>query len=102
MGQAIDRAIALDCGPVWEYCLLWWRTCGRFVPSRREAVSRTIRTVLAALALGLMGTIASATETVTYTYDAKGRLIKVVHTGTVNNNNQVCYKLDKAGNRTNV
>ena len=32
----------------------------------------------------------------------EGRLIKVVHTGTVHNNNQVCYKLDKAGNRINV
>lgn len=62
--------------------------------------ARTI--VLTALAVGLVGSIASAAETVTYTYDARGRLIKVVHTGTVNNNNQVCYKLDKAGNRTRV
>lgn len=56
---------------------------------------------LAALTLGLLGSTASAGETVTYTYDARGRLIKVVHSGTVNNNNQVCYKLDKAGNRIN-
>lgn len=63
---------------------------------------RTIRFAIAALALGLIGSTASAAETVTYTYDARGRLIKVVHTGTVNNNNQVCYKLDKAGNRKNV
>ena len=65
-------------------------------------MSRTTRFVLAALALALTGSITSATETVTYTYDARGRLIKVVHAGTVNNNNQVCYKLDKAGNRTNI
>jgi YD repeat-containing protein len=65
-------------------------------------MSRANRFALAALGLGLIGSIASAAETVTYTYDARGRLIKVVHTGTVNNNNQVCYKLDKAGNRTNV
>jgi YD repeat-containing protein len=57
---------------------------------------------LAALVLGLLGSAASAGETVTHTYDARGRLIKVVHSGTVNNNNQVCYKLDKAGNRINV
>jgi YD repeat-containing protein len=63
---------------------------------------RTTRFALAALALGLIGSTGSATETVTHTYDARGRLIKVVHTGTVNNNNQVCYKLDKAGNRTRV
>ncbi len=62
----------------------------------------TTKSALVALALGLLGSTASAGETVTYTYDARGRLIKVVHTGTVNNNNQVCYKLDKAGNRTNV
>ena len=45
---------------------------------------------------------ASATETITYTYDARGRLIKVVHTGTVNNNVQTEYTHDKADNRTNV
>lgn len=45
---------------------------------------------------------ASASETITYTYDARGRLVKVVHTGTVNNNVQACYKYDKADNRTNV
>ncbi|MBT2134481.1 hypothetical protein KK137_09065 [Croceibacterium sp. LX-88] len=44
----------------------------------------------------------SAYETVTYTYDARGRLVKVVRTGSVNNNEQTVYKLDKDGNRTNV
>lgn len=60
------------------------------------------RIALATIALGMLGSAATASETVTYTYDARGRLIKVVHTGTVNNNNQVCYKHDKAGNRTRV
>lgn len=46
--------------------------------------------------------IASAAETVTYTYDAKGRLIKVVHTGTVNNGVTTDYTHDKADNRKNV
>ena len=63
---------------------------------------RTTRFALATLVLGLIGSTAVAAETVTYTYDARGRLVKVAHSGTVNNNNQVCYKLDKAGNRTNV
>ena len=45
---------------------------------------------------------AYAAETITYTYDAKGRLVKVVHTGTVNNGVTVDYTLDKADNRTNV
>ena len=64
---------------------------------------RRINLTRAALAVGLLcASAASATETITYTYDARGRLIKVVHTGTVNNNNQACYKYDKADNRTNV
>jgi YD repeat-containing protein len=50
----------------------------------------------------LASSVASATETIAYTYDARGRLVKVVHTGTVNNNNQACYKYDKADNRANV
>ena len=45
---------------------------------------------------------AHAGETVTYTYDAQGRLVKVVHTGTVNNNVQTTYTHDKADNRKNT
>lgn len=44
----------------------------------------------------------SAAETQTFTYDAKGRLIKVLRTGTVNNNVQAQYTHDKANNRKNV
>jgi YD repeat-containing protein len=66
-------------------------------------MARKTRTGMAALAIGLIfSSAASATETITYTYDARGRLIKVVHAGNVNNNNQVCYTYDKEGNRTNV
>lgn len=43
-----------------------------------------------------------ATETITYTYDAQGRLIKVVHTGTVNNNVTTTYSHNGADNRLNV
>ena len=57
-------------------------------------------------ALGLWALCAAsaamASETVTYTYDAKGRLVKVVRTGTVNNNVTYDYTHDKANNRTNV
>ena len=52
-------------------------------------------------ALALVG-IASANETITYSYDAKGRLVKVVHTGTVNNNVIANYTYDKADNRANL
>ncbi|MGN6850702.1 MAG: hypothetical protein ACTHJK_14705 [Sphingomicrobium sp.] len=54
------------------------------------------------LAAGLVGAAAYATETITYTYDARGRLIEVVHSGTVNNNVVSNYSYDKADNRTNV
>lgn len=43
-----------------------------------------------------------ASETVKYTYDAKGRLIKVERTGTVNNNVTTTYEHDKADNRKKV
>jgi len=52
--------------------------------------------------LALLPVVASATETVTYTYDAKGRLVKVVHTGTVNNNLTTTYGHDRADNRMSV
>ena len=58
-------------------------------------------TVSLTAALTLCG-IAHATETVTYTYDARGRLVAVVHSGTVNNGVTTTYTNDKADNRTNV
>jgi len=54
--------------------------------------------VLAAVATGVAG----ASETINYTYDAKGRLVKVTHSGTVNNNVVSNYSFDKADNRVNV
>ena len=64
---------------------------------------RTTRLLLAAASIAAtLPTLASAAETITYTYDARGRLIKVVHSGTVNNNVQTTYTHDKADNRTNV
>jgi hypothetical protein len=46
--------------------------------------------------------LASATETQTYTYDALGRLTKVVHAGTVNDGVKAKYFYDDADNRTEV
>lgn len=56
------------------------------------------------LALGLVAfaTPAFSAETVTYTYDAKGRLIKVVRSGSVNNGLNTTYQHDKADNRQRV
>jgi YD repeat-containing protein len=44
---------------------------------------------------------AQAAETITYTYDARGRLVQVQRTGTVNNGVNTTYQIDKADNRTN-
>ena len=49
----------------------------------------------------LFGAAAYAAETITYTYDARGRVVQVNHTGTVNNNVVTNYSYDKANNRTN-
>jgi YD repeat-containing protein len=53
-------------------------------------------TALAATAM------ASASETINYTYDARGRLVQVKHTGSVNNNVSANYTYDKGNNRTNL
>ena len=65
-------------------------------------MSRTFRALAAGACLALTAIAAYATETITYIYDARGRLVKVVRTGTVNNNVSAEYKYDKADNRTNV
>ncbi len=58
--------------------------------------------IAVAAATLLSGAMAEASETITYSYDAKGRLVKVERTGTVNNNVKSEYVHDKANNRTNV
>jgi coenzyme F420-reducing hydrogenase delta subunit len=45
---------------------------------------------------------AFAAETINYKYDARGRLIRVEHSGAVNNNIVTNYTYDKADNRTNT
>lgn len=67
--------------------------------NRRPRLCRSL--MLGAAAAALAGTAALATETVTYSYDAQGRLTKAEHTGTVNNGVVTTYTHDKADNRTN-
>ncbi len=62
--------------------------------------------LLIALCLSAFGAVALAAaayaaETITYTYDARGRLVQVARTGTVNNGVTTNYTIDKADNRTN-
>jgi len=59
--------------------------------------------ILAALIIAVLAAAAgTASETINYTYDARGRLVQVKHSGTVNNNVTANYQYDKADNRTNV
>jgi hypothetical protein len=57
---------------------------------------------LLALIVAAAATAAIASETITYTYDARGRLVRVQRSGSVNNNVSANYSYDKADNRTNV
>ena len=57
--------------------------------------------IAALIALATAAAAAFAAETITYTYDARGRLVKVERTGTINNNVTTNYAIDKADNRTN-
>ena len=62
-------------------------------------MTRTGQILLAMAAVGIAAA-AVATETITYEYDARGRLVKVKRSGTVNNNVTANYSYDKADNRT--
>jgi len=58
-----------------------------------------MRVFIALAAYALVPTAAQAGETITYTYDAKGRLVKVERSGGVNNGVKAQYTHDKANNR---
>lgn len=61
-----------------------------------------IGAVIGIAAVTGLAAAALASETVSYKYDARGRLIKVEHSGTINNGVVANYTLDKADNRVNV
>ena len=63
-------------------------------------VSRRVGLVFCALAIPLSA--ASAQDTVTYSYDALGRLTTASHTGAVNNGMTQTYTHDNADNRASV
>src|SRR5438128_2445131 len=69
---------------------------------REEACVESRNRWIAALCAGALivaAAAATASETITYNYDARGRLVQVNHTGTVNNNVVTNYIYDKADNR---
>lgn len=61
-----------------------------------------MRVLLALISATLMSEAVSAAETITYTYDARGRVVKVERAGAVNNGVKAEYCHDKADNRTQV
>lgn len=60
------------------------------------------KTIVVTAALCVLSGAAQAAETIKYTYDAKGRLVKVERLGSVNAGVTTTYGHDKADNRTNV
>ncbi len=59
---------------------------------------RSPRSLGAAIALAALAGPAAAAETITYRYDARGRLVRVERAGPVSQS--VSYGHDKANNRT--
>ena len=64
-------------------------------------VNRRLEYALVAIAIASVPALAVATETINYSYDAKGRLVQVARTGTINNGVTTNYTYDHADNRTN-
>ena len=65
--------------------------------------SMKLRTGIAAVGLGiamLAATAVWASETITYSYDARGRLKTVARSGGPNGTKTTSYTLDRADNRT--
>jgi large repetitive protein len=58
--------------------------------------------LIASISLLAVATPAITSETMTFAYDARGRLVTVARSGTVNNGLSASYSYDKADNRTNV
>lgn len=73
------------------------------ISAARPRIRSLVRAFLAAASIGvplLTAAPAGASETITYSYDARGRLKQVAHSGTVNNGVTTTYGHDKADNRT--
>lgn len=64
--------------------------------------TRTEKLVIALIIAAVTAAAGAASETINYSYDARGRLVQVRHSGTINNNVTANYQYDKADNRTNV
>ena len=59
-----------------------------------------VSVLLAGVAVAALPALAMAAETITYRYDARGRLVKVERSGGTASNVVTHYAYDKADNRT--
>jgi hypothetical protein len=66
-----------------------------------DVIHRKLELGLVAVAIAAVPALAMASETINYTYDAKGRLVQVARTGTINNGVTTNYTYDRADNRAN-
>jgi hypothetical protein len=62
-------------------------------------IRRHLKHGLVAIALAAIPTLAYAAETIDYGYDAKGRLVQIIRSGSINNGVVTTYTYDRAGNR---
>lgn len=82
---------------------LWLRGGGPPLPTTSRKSTRLNAFWLLAFGLvALTPVTAHASETINYSYDAKGRLVAVTHAGGPANNAQTTYAYDAADNRKNV
>jgi len=65
-------------------------------------VKKRIELLLVAIGIATVPALAIASETIVYSYDAKGRLVQVTHSGSVNNGVTTNYTYDRADNRNQV
>ena len=63
------------------------------------SIGDRVTVLVAGAAVAAVPALAMAAETITYGYDARGRLVQVNRSGTVNNNIATNYSYDKADNR---
>ena len=82
------------------FCARKTATGGRARSSQWNSWRRLIDAGALALATLLALTPATAQETENYTYDGRGRLVTVTHSGTANDGVSSCYAYDEADNRT--
>ncbi len=62
-------------------------------------MSKRCTIAAAALLLAVGAAPAMAAETISYSYDARGRLVQVARTGTVNDGVTTTHQYDRADNR---